>query len=339
MLAIEFQGLIGLDFDIELTGFSNLEIDGVLDLAREASVELADEPEDELPALQDKPVSRSGDLWILGNHKLLCGDARNPSTYDQLLKKTPVDIVFTDPPYNVQIDGNVTGLGKQKHREFAMAAGEMSKNEFVAFLSETLGNVADACRDGAIAFICIDWRHIGELLEAGIPIFEEYKNLIVWTKTNGGMGSFYRSKHELIAVFKNGTAKHINNFGFGENGRYRTNVWDYAGISSMSAIRDDELEMHPTVKPVALIADALRDCSKRNDLVLDCFCGSGSTLIAAETTGRRARLIEYDPLYCDTIIRRWEKYTGKRAIQARTGQSFEEYIDQQNPEYDLEAVQ
>lgn len=338
ILAIEFQGLIDLEFDMELTGFSNLEIDGVLDFAREASVEFADEPEDEVPALQDKPISQSDDLWILGNHKLLCGDARDPLAYDQLLNGISVDIVFTDPPYNVQIDGNVTGLGKQKHREFAMASGELSRNEFIAFLSETLGNVANSCRDGAIAFVCIDWRHIGELLEAGISKFEEYKNLIVWNKTNGGMGSFYRSKHELIAVFKKGSTEHINNFGLGENGRYRTNVWDYAGISSMSATRDEELEMHPTVKPVALIADALRDCSKRNDLVLDCFGGSGSTLIAAETTGRRARLVEYDPLYCDTIIRRWEKFTGKRAILARTSKSFEEYMDHSQSSQSLETV-
>ena len=182
-------------------------------------------------------------------------------------------------------------------------------------------------RDGAIAFVCMDWRHMGELLEAGKAVFTELKNLVVWNKTNGGMGAFYRSKHELIFVFKQGTATHTNSFGLGETGRYRTNVWDYAGISSIGASRSEELAMHPTVKPVALIADAIKDCSKRGEIILDCFAGSGSTLIAAEKTGRSARLIEYDPLYCDTIIRRWERYTGKRAILEATGEAFEDVTD------------
>ena len=178
-------------------------------------------------------------------------------------------------------------------------------------------------RDGAIAYVCMDWRHMGELLAAGEEAFTELKNLVVWNKTNGGMGAFYRSKHELVFVFKQGTAEHTNSFGLGETGRYRTNVWDYAGISSIGASRSDELAMHPTVKPVALIADAIRDCSRRGEIVLDAFGGSGSTLIAAEKTGRSARLIEYDPLYCDTIVRRWEAYTGKRAHLAVTDETFE----------------
>ena len=182
-------------------------------------------------------------------------------------------------------------------------------------------------REGAIAYVCMDWRHMGELLAAGKACFTEFKNLVVWNKTNGGMGAFYRSKHELIFVFKQGTAEHTNSFGLGETGRYRTNVWDYAGISSIGASRSEELAMHPTVKPVVLIADAIRDCSRRGEIVLDCFGGSGSTLIAAEKTGRTARVIEYDPLYCDTIIRRWEKLTGKRATLAVTGETFEDLAD------------
>jgi DNA modification methylase len=185
-----------------------------------------------------------------------------------------------------------------------------------------------AMRDGAIAFVCMDWRHMGELLSAGSQVFTELKNLVVWNKTNGGMGAFYRSKHELIFVFKQGTAEHTNSFGLGETGRYRTNVWDYAGISSISGSRSEELAVQPTVKPVALIADALRDCSRRGEVVLDCFGGSGSTLIAAEKTGRSARLIEYDPLYCDTIIRRWEKLTGKQAKLAVTEDCFEDVAEQ-----------
>jgi DNA modification methylase len=173
----------------------------------------------------------------------------------------------------------------------------------------------------------MDWRHMGELLAAGEVAFTELKNLVVWNKTNGGMGSFYRSKHELIFVFKAGSAEHTNTFGLGETGRYRTNVWDYAGISSMTTTRSEELAMHPTVKPVALIADALRDCSRRGEIVLDAFGGSGSTLIAAERTGRVARLIEYDPAYCDTIARRWELLTGKRVTLLTSGETFEEVTE------------
>ena len=258
----------------------------------------------------------------------MCGDARSVLDFEALMAGEKADLVFTDPPYNVKIDGNVCGLGSVRHREFAFASGEMSESQFTTFLAETLGNAAAVMRDGAIAFACMDWRHMGELLAAGRACFTELKNLVVWNKTNGGMGAFYRSKHELIFVFKQGSAPHTNSFGLGETGRYRTNVWDYAGISSIGAQRSDELAMHPTVKPVALIADAIRDCSRRGEVVLDCFGGSGSTLIAAEKTGRSARLIEYDPLYCDTILRRWEKLSGKAARLAVTGDSFETVSEQ-----------
>jgi hypothetical protein len=180
------------------------------------------------------------------------------------------------------------------------------------------------CRDGAIAFVCMDWRHMGELLEAGNASFSELKNVCVWNKTNGGMGTFYRSKHELVFVFKVGTAPHTNSFGLGDTGRYRTNVWDYPGVSSLSAHRLEDQEMHPTVKPTALVADAIRDCSKRGEIFSDGFGGSGTTLIASETCGRRARLIEYDPVYCDTIIARWERLTGKQATLAEAGGTFED---------------
>jgi len=269
-----------------------------------------------------------GDLWKLGRHKLICGDTRNTADLDQLLGNERADLVFTDPPYNVAIDGNVCGLGAVKHREFAFASGEMSPEQFTAFLTETLGNIAQRMRNGAIAFVCMDWRHMEELLRAGGAAFSELKNLVVWNKTNGGMGTFYRSKHELVFTFKVGDAPHTNTFGLGDGGRYRTNVWDYAGITSMGANRSEELAMHPTVKPVALIADAIRDCSRRGEIVLDGFGGSGSTLIAAEKSGRNARLIEYDPRYCDTIVRRWENLTGKRATLAATGQPFEDVAEE-----------
>ena len=327
VLAIELQALVDLDFEVELTGFSLAEIDLVLDEASDADPDGIDAAEDEVAFATGKPVSRQGDLWHLGRHRLLCGDARSSIDFEALLGSEQSDLVFTDPPYNVAIDGNVCGLGAVKHREFAFASGEMSETQFTEFLTVTLGNAAAMMRDGAIAFMCMDWRHMGELLAAGKASFTELKNLVVWNKTNGGMGAFYRSKHELIFVYKQGTAAHTHSFGLGETGRYRTNVWDYAGISSIGANRSEELAMHPTVKPVALIADAIRDCSRRGEIILDCFGGSGSTLIAAEKTGRCARLIEYDPLYCDTIIRRWERLTGKRATLAVTHETFETLAD------------
>jgi DNA modification methylase len=262
-------------------------------------------------------------VWLLGRHRLICGDARSPQHYATLLGGELAGLVFTDPPYNVPIDGPVSGLGKVQHREFAMGAGKMSEAAFTAFLRETLGCAAKASRDGAIAFVCMDWRHMGELLGAGKAVFSELKNLCVWNKNNGGMGTFYRSKHELVFVFKVGAAPHVNTFGLGDTGRYRTNVWDYAGVNTMKAGRAEELAMHPTVKPVALVADAIRDCSRRGDIVLDPFGGSGSTLIAAEKTGRKARLIEFDPIYSDVIVRRFEQLTGKQARLEGNGESFE----------------
>ncbi len=248
----------------------------------------------------------------MGRHRLLCGDAQLRHDVERLVNGAKIDLIFTDPPYNVPIDGHVSGLGTVRHREFAFASGEMTAPEFTAFLTTTLENAAAVARDGAIAFVCMDWRHMPEMLNAGEVAFSELKNLCVWNKTNGGMGTFYRSKHELIFVFKVGGSPHTNSFGLGETGRYRTNVWDYAGISSLGGSRAEELAMHPTVKPVALIADAIRDCSRRGETVLDIFAGSGSTLMAAETCGRVARVLEYDPAYCDTIIARWEAFTGAR---------------------------
>lgn len=327
ILAIELQGLVDLEFDVELTGFSLAEIDFVLEEAGESDPDRYDAPEDLVPAVSGTVVTRMGDVWELGRHRLLCGDTRNAENMDRLMAGGRADLVFTDPPYNVAIDGNVCGLGSIKHREFAFASGEMSAAQFTTFLTDTLSNMSRVMRDGGIAFVCMDWRHMGELIAAGSAAFTELKNLVVWNKTNGGMGAFYRSKHELVFVFKHGTAEHTNSFGLGETGRYRTNVWDYAGISSIHAGRSDELAMHPTLKPVAMIADAIRDCSKRGEIVLDGFGGSGSTLIAAEKTGRSARLIEYDPLYCDTIVKRWEAQTGKRATLTATGERFDDLAE------------
>jgi DNA modification methylase len=322
LLAIEHQGLIDLDFDPTLTGFEAPEIDiliGELDANEE------DDPADEVPAVADgPPVTRLGDIWCIGKHRLICGDARDPAVYSRLLNGEEAQMVFTDPPYNVPIDGHICGLGKVQHREFAMAAGEMSTAEFTGFLSTAFSNLAEASIDGAIHFICMDWRHIGEVVAAGNAAFSNLKNLCVWTKTNGGMGSLYRSQHELVFVFKNGTAPHINNVELGKHGRYRTNVWNYSGINSFGKDRDAELALHPTVKPVALVKDAILDCSKRDGIVLDAFAGSGTTLVAAEKSGRRGYGIELDPRYCDVIVRRLAAAAKVEAIHAATGKPFAE---------------
>lgn len=322
ILAIEMQGLAELDFDLEVLGFTMTEIDLAID-GLDGKSEGPDPVLDRVePVRQGPPVTRLGDLWTLGHHTLLCGDARSREAVARLCGGRQAALLFTDPPYNVPIAGHVSGLGKVQHREFVLASGEMDEASFTAFLRDALGAAASCLKDGAIAYVCMDWRHMGELLAAGLAVFDAFKNLCVWNKTNGGMGTFYRSKHELVFVFKKGTAPHMNNFGLGDGGRYRTNVWDYPGISSLGASRDEEIAMHPTVKPVSLVADALRDCSKRGDLVLDTFGGSGSTLIAADQTGRKARLMELDPVYCDTIIRRFERVTGERAVHAETGERF-----------------
>ncbi len=328
LLALELQELVEVDFAVELTGFSLAEIDLTLDAAREASPDRRDEAEDRVPAMEAHAITRRGDVWWLGRHRLICGDAREPQDYDLLMEGSRADIFFTDPPYNVPIDGHVCGLGSVRHREFAMGTGEMSSRQFTDFLNRALGRTIAYTRPGAILYVCMDWRHMRELCEAGEEVGLALKNLVVWNKTNGGMGTFYRSKHELIFVFKLGDVPHVNSFGLGETGRYRTNVWDYPGISSISGSRGEELAMHPTVKPVALVSDALRDCSRRGDSVLDPFAGSGTTLIAAEVTGRTAHLIEYDPLYCDTIVRRFEEFTGKSATLAATGQPFDAVCDE-----------
>ena len=324
LLAIELQGLVEANYDVDVTGFSVGEVDAVIGEARDAAIDGREAAENEIPEPAAAAVTRAGDVWQLGRHRLICGDAQGADVFTALLGDERVDAVFTDPPYNVAIDGHVGGNGAVKHREFAFAAGEMSKDAFTAFLTTTLGHAAARCRDGAIAFVCMDWRHMGELQAAGETVFSALKNVCVWNKTNGGMGSFYRSKHELVFVFKVGAGAHLNTFGLGGEGRHRTNVWDYPGISSKTRERQGELAMHPTVKPVALVADAILDVTRRGALVLDPFGGSGTTLIAAEKTGRCARLIEFDPLYCDVIVRRYEAFTGKRATLAATGEAFED---------------
>ena len=327
ILAIELQNLMAeeLDFDVAITGFEMPEIDVLIEeLAAKPD---KSDPADFVPDVQDTAVTQLGDVWQIGPHRLICGDATEAETYSRLLDGEQAQMVFTDPPYNVPINGHVSGLGEARHREFAMASGEMSEAEFAAFLQSGFVNLAEASVDGAIHFIAMDWRHMREVLDAGSAGYTELKNLCVWSKTNGGMGSLYRSQHELFFVYKAGTAPHINNVELGRHGRYRTNVWSYAGANAFSASRDDDLAMHPTVKPVALVMDAILDCSKRKGIVLDSFGGSGTTLVAAHKTGRQGCAIELDPLYCDVIVSRMAKVAKLDAVLVETGQSFKAVAD------------
>ena len=308
-------------FEVEVTGFDTGMIDMML---LEGEAPSKDRPEElVIDPNAGTPVSRVGDLWLLGSHRLICGDARDASAFERLLDGEQAQMVFTDPPYNVPIAGHAQGLGRIRHRDFVMASGEMSGPAFRRFLERVLGHCASVSVVGSIHFVCMDWRHMGDLVAVGEDVYGELKNLCVWAKTNAGMGAFYRSQHELVFVFKNGNAPHINNFGLGEKGRHRTNVWTYPGVNIVGGRGQNDLALHPTVKPLALVADAIRDCSHRNGLVLDPFGGSGTTLIAAEHTGRRAALIELDPVYVDVAIRRFEALAGTKAVLDATGETFE----------------
>jgi DNA modification methylase len=327
ILAIELQALVDVDFDFEAIGFDSAQIDSILEDSAESNGGFPG-PEDNAPDYPQSSTSRTGDLWLLGRHRLLCGDAREKASYDVLLEGAKAEFVFTDPPYNVPIDGHVCGLGRVRHAEFAMACGEMSEQEFTGFLEDVFNLLAAHTVDGSIHQICMDWRHLAEMCVAGRRSYSELKNLCVWNKNNAGMGSFYRSKHELVFVWKSGKASHVNNFELGQHGRSRSNVWDYAGVNTFRSGRLEELTMHPTVKPVGLIADAIKDCSKPGHLVLDPFAGSGSTIIAAERTGRRARALEIDPNYVDVAVKRWQKFTGKHALLASSGEWFDDLADE-----------
>lgn len=326
LLAFELQEIsIEMpEFDLEITGFGTPELEMYLGGFGEPGED--PDPADEVPADDpDRPVvSQPGDLWLLGNHRLYCGDALALSSYEALMQGEVAGVVFVDPPYNVAIDGHVCGSGAIQHAEFAMASGEMSTEEFAAFLRTALGLLANYSRDGSIHYVCMDWRHIRDLLETGGEVYDEIKNLCVWSKTNAGMGSLYRSQHELVAVFKHGTAPHINNIELGKHGRNRTNIWSYPGVNIPTKKARELLAMHPTVKPVALVADAIRDCSKLGDIVLDSFAGSGTTLLAAHRTRRVARCMEIDPNYVDVAIRRFRDQVGIEAVHAETGLTFSE---------------
>ncbi|MEQ8321892.1 MAG: DNA methyltransferase [Rhodospirillales bacterium] len=320
-LAVEFQDLIELDFEVDLTGFEMPEIDLTLE-AEQAVVPRS--PEDVVPELDENVVSKVGDVWRLDEHRVGCGDARDGRAYEAILGGKRAHLVPTDMPYNVRIEGNVCGLGSVKHGEFVMGSGEMSENDFDAFMDASIANLVKFSVAGSLHYLFMDWRHALSLQRVAEKHYDVLLNLCVWAKTNGGMGSMYRSQHELVFVYKNGTCPHVNNVQLGRFGRNRTNVWEYAGCNSPSKERRADLKLHPTVKPVEMIADAIRDASNRGDLVLDAFLGSGTTIIACEQTGRVCAGLELDPKYVDVIVRRWQAYTGHRAVHAETGFSFDE---------------
>src|SRR5262249_51110884 len=249
-----------LDFDLTITGFEMAEIDLLIESGKRADLEADAVPEID-PAAQ--PVSRPGDLWLCGTHRIFCGDATQPESFAALMQGARAQLVFVDPAYNVPIDGYVCGLGAIQHADFAMASGEMSPAEFTRFLATVFSHLVRHSEDGSIHYVCMDWRHVYELLTAASGIYSEQKNLCIWNKDNGGMGSLYRSKHELVFVFKAGGAPHVNNIELGKHGRYRTNVWDYAGVNTLRAGRLEELALHPTVEPGALAAEAVPECPKR----------------------------------------------------------------------------
>ncbi|MBP6030457.1 MAG: site-specific DNA-methyltransferase [Sphingobium sp.] len=310
---------LDLDFDIEATGFTEIEIE-----LRIQDIDVGGLGDDCVVLVGDGPaVTMPGDIWQLGLHRLICGDALDEMVWAGLMGADQAAIVVTDPPYNVPIDGHVSGLGRFKHREFACAVGEMTEQEFTAFLRTAMGHAYDWSRAGSVHSWAMDWRHVGEICSAGKSVYDRFLNMAVWSKNQPGMGSFYRSQHELFFIFAKGGAPSRNNIQLGRFGRSRSNIWNYPSAASVARTAEEgnPLSMHPTVKPLALIADILLDSSVRGDVVADPFGGSGTTLIAAEKLGRVARVIEMDPLYCDTIIRRWQRWTGETALRA-DGLSF-----------------
>jgi len=325
LLATHLKELSELDlgFELEATGFATSEID----LRIQGLDDTDTDQDDDFELDSGPPVSRLGDVWLLGRHRVICADALQTSTYETLLLEERASAAFVDLPYNLKIGGMVSGRGKVTHPEFVMASGEMSTAEFEQFLAAVFGQLASFTRQDAVLYACMDHRHLQEMLTGLTRAKLELLNLCVWVKTNGGMGAFYRSQHELVFVLRNGAGQHRNNVQLGRFGRNRTNVWTYPGASSFASKGSERgLAYHPTVKPVRLVADAILDCTGRDDLVLDCFLGSGTTVLAAERTGRRTAGIELDPRYVDTTIRRWERLTGNKACH-QSGCSFDALLD------------
>jgi DNA modification methylase len=337
-LAIELRHLLITQSEIEITdtGFEIPEIDLIIHPL--ASKKAKADPDDSCEAeLNAAPVTKPGDLWLLGEHRILCADALEESSFLKLLGLKQASMVFVDPPYNLKIEGNVSGKGAVKHGDFAMASGEMDEIDFMNFLLENFKLLAKFSVAGSIHYIAMDWRHVEQVVEVGREVYSDFLNMCVWSKERAGQGSFYRSQHELFFVFRNGNGPPRNNIQLGKYGRNRTNIWNYPSAAAFSKSGDEGnlLALHPTVKPVALVADAILDCSSPREIVLDTFLGSGTTLIAAERTRRICYGMELDPLYVDVAIRRWQRHTGGRAVHSVSGKTFDE-IANGKPESDHE---
>ena len=324
-LKLEFQELFEINstLDIDLTGFEMGEIDVLL-----TDTEVDEETVSSLPDSDESIVTQPGDLFLLDRHRVYCGDARDPKHYTRLMQGETSTLVLTDPPFNVNVRGHVSGNGRKTHDEFPMASGEMSDEEFSIFLRTACQQMKSVSTVGALHYLFMDWRHMQLLLNATQEVYASFLNLCVWAKSNGGMGSFYRSRHELIFIFKIDNVSHINNVELGKHGRYRSNVWEYPGCSSFGPDRDEMLAMHPTVKPLELVKDAILDASHRGDIVLDPFLGSGTTIMACEKTGRRGFGMEIDPKYVDVTIRRWQNETHQDAIHEVSGLTFNQLTQQ-----------
>ena len=315
VLKEEIEALFKFDFELQDLGFETIDYDKIFiqnDPAEKLSHCNQVENESWLDANIPKRTNL-GDLWRLGDHFVICGDSLDENIFKVLMQGELAQIVVTDPPYNCPIDKYVCGLGKIKHEEFVMASGEMTNAEFAQFLHNFMKNAVKYSVNGSLSYIFMDWKGINTLINEAMKLYHSMINLAVWNKGVGGMGAFYRSQHELIGIFKNGSAKHQNHIQLSKYGRYRTNVWDYPGIRATNPGSLELLKLHPTCKNVGLLQDILIDASSKNEVVLDCFGGSGSTLIAAERAKRRARLIELNPRYIDVTIWRWEQETGKKA--------------------------
>ena len=319
----DIEKICGDDLDIHIIGFNDAELDSIINIT---DVKPLNQKANAIPFVPgNEIVSRHGDIWQLGNHRIICGDSLKPDTFAQLFGDKKANMVLQDPPYNVKIDGHVCGSGTVKHKEFAMASGEMTTNEFTKFLETNFNLCKQYSKDGSLHYNFMDWRHILEITTAGQSVFDKFINMCVWVKTSGGMGSLYRSQHELCFIFQNGKQSHNNNVQLGKYGRYRTNVWQYPGVNAFGKHKD-EIQMHPTVKPVEMMKDAILDVSKRGDIVLDCFLGSGSTLIACQQSGRVCYGIEYEPLYIDTTIRRFQNLFHIDAVNLATGKTYNEIL-------------
>lgn len=317
---------LNLDFSLDITGFETAEIDMILDCECGEKEKKINKRLNYIPlSLQEKIVSEYGDIWQLGQHKIICGNSLEKDNFEKLFSDKKADMIFTDPPYNLKVDGQICRIRRKHYKEFTMASGEMNVEQFREFLTKSFSLLKEFSKDGSLHYICMDWRHIEETVLAGKSTYNEFKNLCVWNKDNGGMGSLYRSKHELIFIFKNGINPHVNNIQLGKHGRNRANVWNYPSVNSFGKNR---LDFHPTIKPVEMVQDAIIDVTKRGQIILDTFLGSGTTLLASEKSGRICYGIEIEPMYIDVTIKRWQELTGKSAINVRKNTTFNELLNE-----------